>query len=120
MEVYTKIFNLFFDVEGRANRTEFCMFYIGVLSIGCLLALLDVVLGWGSPEKDYGVLVRIFLVVAFVLLLIVTVRRLHDINFSSWWALVLFVPFVSFLMLLFLLVWPPTKGANSYGYGESR
>jgi hypothetical protein len=42
-------------------------------------------------------------------------RRLHDIGKSGWWQLVLFIPFLGFLLLLYWLVQPTGTEANQFG-----
>lgn len=115
METYTKIFNLFLDVEGRGSRFEFWIFLICLLGGGSVLAILDAMLGWYDPANGYGPLVKTFLIVAYVPTVVATVRRLHDINLSGWWILSFLIPFVGFVTLLALMFWAPTQGVNSYG-----
>ena len=43
-----------------------------------------------------------------------TIRRLHDTDRSGWWLLLAFVPFVSLVLLVFLLL-PGTPGDNRFG-----
>lgn len=42
-------------------------------------------------------------------------RRLHDLNQSGWWLLVLFIPFANIIFILFMLFAPGNEGANQYG-----
>lgn len=50
----------------------------------------------------------------FVLLGLI-MRRMHDIEWSGWWVLSLFIPIVSFIVALILLFKPGKKGANRFG-----
>ena len=43
------------------------------------------------------------------------IQRLHDLNQSGWWALLMFVPLLNLALLIYLLFFPGTKGSNRYG-----
>ena len=47
--------------------------------------------------------------------LMLTIRRLHDLDKPSWWCIGMFVPIVNFLLLFFLLFNRGTNGPNRYG-----
>ncbi len=57
----------------------------------------------------------IILVLYFYLLVVITVRRLHDLNRSGWLMLLLLLPLVNVLMGLYLLLAAGTQGSNKYG-----
>ena len=59
-------------------------------------------------------LVRIYVPV-FGTSLIITKRRLNDLNHSGWWSLLLFVPFVNIIVGLYLTFGSGTDGPNDYG-----
>ena len=45
----------------------------------------------------------------------VSAIRLHDLNRSGWWALVLLIPYVGSVVSLAMMFWPGTDGDNDYG-----
>jgi uncharacterized membrane protein YhaH (DUF805 family) len=45
----------------------------------------------------------------------VTVRRLHDIGMSGWWALLLLVPYIGGLIVLVFTLLPGQPHANAHG-----
>ena len=45
----------------------------------------------------------------------VLVRRLHDINHSGWWWLLVFIPIIGWIILIVFLASPGTPGPNRYG-----
>jgi hypothetical protein len=47
--------------------------------------------------------------------LAVSVRRLHDINKSGWWLLIVFIPLIGGLILLLFMVRPGDEGRNEFG-----
>ena len=44
-----------------------------------------------------------------------TVRRLHDIGWSGWIALIGLLPFVGLPVLLVIMAWPGQQGVNRFG-----
>lgn len=61
---------------------------------------------------NYGIIA--FLFFTFVLILNVSVKRLHDTNNNGWWAMLNFIPIMNFLLLAFLF-FAPSKKDNIYG-----
>lgn len=59
---------------------------------------------------------------AFILIFILPlhVRRLHDLNFTGWFVLLIAIPFLNIGVMLFLLLMPGTKGRNSYDQVRKR
>ncbi|MFW6026632.1 MAG: DUF805 domain-containing protein, partial [Candidatus Woesearchaeota archaeon] len=47
-------------------------------------------------------------------------RRLHDINKSSLWSVLFFLPLINILFLFFLFFYPGTKEENNYGELKNR
>lgn len=95
--------------SGRASRSEFWWFYLALaLWYGVLLAL---VYALGDPGI---VLFFLGLAVAFVPVLAVQVRRLHDTGKSGWLLLLALVPVVSIVLLVFFLL-DSDQADNRYG-----
>lgn len=98
-----------FNFSDRAPRSEFWYWYLFTLLVSFMTTFLDWLLGTG------GVLTSLAAIVLFVPNISVTVRRLHDIDKSGWWILILFIPLIGWL---FLFIWECTKGtlgSNRYG-----
>ena len=47
--------------------------------------------------------------------LAVAVRRLHDIDRSGWWYLIIVIPIIGPLVLLYWYIQPGTDGSNQFG-----
>lgn len=43
------------------------------------------------------------------------IRRLHDLNGSGFWVILVFVPLVNIVFFLWLLIKKGTEGDNDYG-----
>lgn len=103
----------------RLSRVRF----IAQLWAVALLALA----GWYLPESimpqlsqhvpglELWHLVTGLLSLAGALMLIASIRRLHDINIKGWISLLLFVPGVNCLLLLWLLFAPGSADSNRFG-----
>ena len=90
----------YIDFNGRASRPEYWWFVL--LSI--VLSFIPVI-GW---------IIRLVLLLPS---LSVQVRRLHDMNRSAWWLLLLIPPitFIGAIVLLIMSAFPGTPGSNRYG-----
>ncbi|WP_415926391.1 DUF805 domain-containing protein [Ningiella sp. W23] len=76
--------------------------------------------GVTSSEVDSGISmsqVMIFIVYLFMLIgfVFVGIRRLHDIDKSAWYYLIMFIPLVNIIFGLYILFARGTQGSNNYG-----
>lgn len=122
----------YFDFEGRASRAEFWSFaLINIFVLFSFSLLTGTIHGETASGEKYRVMLAalsnyptlvsvltslevVFGVFFFCPALAVTVRRLHDGNHSGWWAAGQFIPFLNFLVLIFLLL-DSQKAQNKYG-----
>lgn len=101
-------FNNYVGFSGRAARSEYWYWTLFVTLVSIALSVLDVVLGTGiiSPLWSLAVLLP-GLAVSF--------RRLHDIDRSAWWLLIILVPIVGLIVLLVFACQKGTDGDNRFG-----
>jgi uncharacterized membrane protein YhaH (DUF805 family) len=106
-----------FTISGRASRSEYWFFQIGILYFGLVLSPFLI-----SIITDF--FVGYFLLPIFTILMIITipanicvsVRRLHDLGKSGWMLLLMVIPLVNLiLMILWFIVDAGQPHANSYG-----
>ena len=113
-----------FDFKGTASRAEFWFFMLffmlmyGVVAIideataATTISLLDLPLGnfipMGMVDPEVGLLELLYRPIMAIPTTSATVRRLHDIGRSGWWAVlwVLPVPVLGWLYLIPLLCKP--------------
>lgn len=69
-----------------------------------------------AGQNEESVIVVFIMLIFVIIMAIQVVKRLHDMNMSGWWYLILFIPFVNILFGLFIMFYPGTKGKNNYGY----
>ncbi len=72
------------------------------------------------PEEDPSFVAWAFLffaigIVATVSSIMLTIKRLHDMNVPATLIICLFIPAISFIALFAFMVWPGTPGPNDYG-----
>ena len=103
-------FNRYADFSGRSSRSEYWWWTLFVL-LG--------VFGFGVLDVLSGVSAFFSLFVIAVLLpsLVVSIRRLHDVDESGWWVLIGVIPIIGFLALT--LLWftrAGDKGPNRWSW----
>jgi uncharacterized membrane protein YhaH (DUF805 family) len=103
------------DFSGRAERKEFWSFFLFCLIGELLLLALDVTLDLYFPAIENGIFSGLFSLVTFVPLVAVITRRLHDVGKSGWLQLIIFVPFIGFVVLLTFWLRASQPRANDYG-----
>ena len=102
----------FLTAEGRLNRKPYilrgwflsCTPYIG----GFLLGIM------AGPAVAENVVLGLQILFALPCLLLI-IRRLHDIGGSGWWWRLIFIPFVNFIMGIYLMCKKGETGPNRFG-----
>lgn len=113
-----------FRTDGRLGRLRFLAFtalWNALLYAVLIVAGLPVDLGIVSGESSaaLGLLPLLAALLAVVATLGYTVRRLHDLDKSGWWALTALLPVANFVLAVVLLLDPATpapRTSNRYGH----
>jgi uncharacterized membrane protein YhaH (DUF805 family) len=95
--------------SGRAPRSEYWWFYLFYLLVSLVAAMLDGMTG-GVGLLNAAVALGLLLPV-----LAVSVRRLHDVDRSGWWYLIILIPLIGIIVLLVWFVTRGTSGPNRFG-----
>ena len=98
------------DFSGRASRSEYWWFILGMLIVNVVIQLI----GRAVPVLGL-VLPIIFFLAVIVPDIAVSVRRLHDTGKSGWFLLLALIPLVGAIVLLVFFVLPSDPNANAYG-----
>jgi uncharacterized membrane protein YhaH (DUF805 family) len=101
------------DFEGRAGRPEYWYFVLFYFLIALCLAL--VLRLSGAARIVQGAIFGLLALAFFLPQLAVSVRRLHDLNWSGWWILIALVPYLGGLVLFVAFLFPGTAGPNRFG-----
>jgi len=94
--------------SGRSSRSEFWYFTLFQMIIVMGLILIEVSMGMT------GIIGMIASLALLLPAIAVGVRRLHDIDKSGWWMLLMIVPLVSLILIIFF-VKKGTDGQNRFG-----
>ena len=110
--VYTK----YFFYSGRASRSEYWWFLLFTFLGSMFLAIVDTLLVLILPEFFvFSILQNIFSLLNIIPLIMVSLRRLHDINRSGWWLIFTYIPIIGWIFWVF---WFCKKGDlvnNTFG-----
>ncbi len=114
-EAVTEGFRNMFNYQGRASRSAYWWFalaeligWVGVIILAVLFAVAHI------PALSI-LLYLAAAVVAFLVGLSLTVRRLHDQDKSGFWYFIAFVPFIGSIWLFVLPLLEGTPGPNRFG-----
>ena len=119
MNHFINVLKKYATFSGRATRSEYWYFVLIYSITYTILMGIDLAIGTFSQElmdkgTFLGFLSTAYSLVLFLPSLAVTVRRLHDINKSGWWILLIFVPIIGFILLVVYLC-TNSKEDNKYG-----
>lgn len=108
---------LFFTSKGRLNRKPYIyrsIFLSLVLFVvqGVLTFAANTI---GALELLFAVVAFGFSLFGFVSNIMMGVRRLHDLDLSGWWMLLLCVPLINLFFAIYIYFFKGTEGPNQYG-----
>ena len=108
----------YFNFSGRASRSEFWFFqlFFNLVLIG-IGAIADFLHSNPAANERFGWLAGFILFALLVPAIVISVRRLHDIDRTGWWVLI----GATIIGHVLLLVWFCTKGtAGRNRFGPNR
>jgi uncharacterized membrane protein YhaH (DUF805 family) len=101
------------DFSGRARRSEYWWFVVFTSVMATIASIFDVIFG---TQFDRTGLVQVLATLAFLLpSLAVGVRRLHDVDRSGWWLLLLIIPVLGAVILILAFFVRDSGPDNQYG-----
>lgn len=115
MNWFLKCLKQYADFSGRARRKEYWMYVLFYMIIAIVVHVIDVMLGWVTPEFEMGVLGGLYSLCMFIPGLAVSVRRLHDIGKSGWNFLFILIPLVGAVVLLIWFCKEGERRGNAWG-----
>ena len=102
-------FSRYFDFRTRSSRSEYWWWTLFSVLLSGVATVFDAALFGGTAVLD-----SLSSVALFIPGLAVGARRLHDIERSAWWLLIIFT-IIGILVLFYWAVQPGTRGSNKYG-----
>ena len=106
-EAVRTCFSKYATFSGRAPRSEFWFFIL----FGIIVQVVGEIIDKATDSLIVGAIIALVLLLPTIA---VSVRRLHDIDRTGWWYLLVF----TVILWILLLVWycmRGTVGANRYG-----
>ena len=94
---------------GRTSRNDYWLFMLIYIVFAMAAAIIDEATGY--PGVFAGIVLLVHLLPGFA----IVARRLHDIDHSAWWMLIMFIPLVGFVVMLAFLCTDSTAGTNRFG-----
>jgi len=95
-------FSKYVTFGGRAGRPEYWYWVLFTVVASMVLAIVDLAL-------PYNVLQLAFDVATFLPSVAVLIRRLHDVDRSGWWWLIVMIPIIGWILLI---VWLCQRGMD--------
>ena len=114
MNWYFQVLKKYAVFDGRAERSEYWYFVLFNVIIGCVLGLIEGLVGI-TPEADYSVLAIIYTLAVLLPTIGVSIRRLHDTGHSGGWLFINLIPFIGGIILFIFFVSNSQEGTNQYG-----
>ena len=107
-EAVNRFFKNYINFEGRSNRGEYWKAILAYIIAYIVGMAIDAVIG-------FPILSTIVSLGCLGPGISVAVRRLHDINKSGWWYLLVFVPLIGFIVLIVWFAKKPDPAPNRFG-----
>ena len=108
-------FQKYRDFSGRSTKSEYWKWFFFMLIGILILSIVDIRMHTYNFRTGGGLISGLFRVITLIPSLSLGARRLHDINRTGWWQLLLFVPVVGWIVLLLLAAKDGDIGKNRYG-----
>jgi uncharacterized membrane protein YhaH (DUF805 family) len=107
-------FQKYVGFSGRAMRSEFWYWQLFLLLLQIVAWLIDMTL-FGFNTTGVNPIGSLLSLATFLPTLAVLIRRLHDIDRTGWWALLLLIPLVGAIVLIYWACLRGTVGTNRFG-----
>jgi uncharacterized membrane protein YhaH (DUF805 family) len=111
-ESISTVFRNYVNFEGRAPRSEFWYWVLFYILAAIVASIIDYAIASGATVRPLTTLLGL---ACFLPYLAVDIRRLHDIDRSGWWLLIVLIPLVGGIVLLVWFCMAGTGGPNRFG-----
>ena len=102
--------------DGRIGRLRYLAYgIVGYLILGLSAAFGGFVSALMQVPALAVIMTGIIVVAYFVFIILQTIKRCHDVNWTGWWTIMLFLPLANFVFGLLMLFVPGTRSANTFG-----
>lgn len=112
-EAIASVFRNYVTFSGRAARSEYWYWVLFTLLLAIATGILDRAV-FPDSESGAGPINTVASIIILLPSLAVGVRRLHDIDRSGWWYLIVFT-IIGIVLLIYWACQPGTPGTNRFG-----
>jgi uncharacterized membrane protein YhaH (DUF805 family) len=113
-EAITHGFQNYVGFSGRAARSEYWYWVLFIVLLSIVALLIDLTL-FGFNTTGVNPISVIVSLATLLPNLAVSVRRLHDIDRSGWWVLLVLIPLIGGIVLIVWACMRGTVGTNRFG-----
>ena len=113
-EAVTTAFQNYFNFKTRSRRSEYWYFSLFLILLGIATGLADQLV-FSTETTDIGPLNGIASLATLIPSFSVSVRRLHDIERSGWFLLLVLIPIIGWIILIYWMCQLGTSGQNRFG-----
>ena len=114
IEAVKAVFSKYATFEGRARRSEYWWFILFNTIVSIVLTF-AFGMGHGNGMGGGNLISTIWSLATLLPSLAVGARRLHDIDRSGWWLLLIFLPLIGAIVLIVFFAKRGTAGPNRFG-----
>ena len=107
-------FQHYVGFEGRAARSEYWYWVLFIVLLSIVALLIDLTM-FGFNTTGVNPISSIVSLATLLPNVAVSVRRLHDIDRSGWWVLLVLIPLIGGIVLLVWACMRGTVGMNRFG-----
>lgn len=114
-----ELLNEIYTTQGRLNRLRYLKYQVLWTIISAVIVFILGFVGGFLSGSTQSILVTvptgIWSFIAGVGNIMLSIRRLHDLNKSGWFLLLALIPIIDIIFLLYIWLMPGTVGNNKYG-----
>lgn len=112
---YVAVLKKYATFSGRARRKEYWFYVLFNSIVSLVLSAFDGVLGVYDYETGIGLFASVYGLAVLLPGVAVCVRRLHDIDKSGWFLLLMLIPLIGWIVLIVYACQDGTESENEYG-----
>jgi uncharacterized membrane protein YhaH (DUF805 family) len=101
-------FSNYVNFSDRSSRSEYWYWVLFVVLAEIVTSIIDYIIGYQVTTSLFGLAV-------FLPGIAVAIRRLHDLDRSGWWALLVLIPLIGAIVLIVWYCSRGTEGPNRFG-----
>jgi uncharacterized membrane protein YhaH (DUF805 family) len=106
-----------FSINGRLGRARYLCYSLALsLFLIIVAGIIAGVTGAISESGEMSPLLSLLISLPIIAMMVIMARRrLHDLNYTGWWAITVLIPIISIIPSLILLFATGNKHENDYG-----